>query len=597
MKLSALYANKADIFPPIKFHEGFNVVFARVKNPKIKEKDSHNLGKTFLITVIDFCLLAEADKHHPFKIHSEVFKDFVFYLEIKTHSGHYVTVRRLVEGRNPVSIHVSHSPNTDLTRLFEPSWTYADLPLTKAIKQLNDLLDLSAIAPYNYRKGLGYILRRQTDYDELFRISKFSRSADKDWKPFLAQIIGFNHAIIDRKYELDETVDKLKLRQQTIEEEAGSTSEEYDEVKGLLEIRSSTLEGLRTELDQFSFRGVEAVINEDLVSNIESNIANLNRRRYTIDYELTEIAKSLETGFEFDLNRVQQVFAEAQLELPQALVHSYKEVIELNRRMSDGRKERLHKLRDKLERERAEIENLITDLDSERTAALAILEEKQTLEKYRKIQRRFSQQEAQVIVLQQRLADLDRAANIQKDIDTQRQKVNDAIQEIRESVRHDNSTYTAIRTTFSRCVERVLNVQALLSVSVNQEGNLDFNVRTLDPEMSGRETSEGAGASYKKILCACFDIAVVGVYASKPFYHFLYHDGIFEGLDNRKKVNLLNLIRDITINQKIQYILTVIDSDLPRDERDMKLLFTQEEIVRELHDEGDSGRLFKMPPF
>ena len=59
MKLVSLYTNHEDLFPTISFHEGFNVVFARVKDPTDKSKDSHSLGKTFLIDVIDFGLVGE----------------------------------------------------------------------------------------------------------------------------------------------------------------------------------------------------------------------------------------------------------------------------------------------------------------------------------------------------------------------------------------------------------------------------------------------------------------------------------------------------------------------------------------------------------
>ena len=98
-------------------------------------------------------------------------------------------------------------------------------------------------------------------------------------------------------------------------------------------------------------------------------------------------------------------------------------------------------------------------------------------------------------------------------------------------------------------------------------------------------------------MCACSDLALLTVRASHPFYHFVYHDGIFEGLDNRKKVNLLNLVRNACDNYNLQYILTVIDSDLPRDDSDQKLLFTEEEIVRRLHDRGVGGRLFRTRAF
>ena len=90
---------------------------------------------------------------------------------------------------------------------------------------------------------------------------------------------------------------------------------------------------------------------------------------------------------------------------------------------------------------------------------------------------------------------------------------------------------------------------------------------------------------------------VKDVPSSLKFYRFAYHDGIFEGLDNRRKVSLLNMIRDACGKFGIQYILTVIDSDLPRDQSDQKLLFAEDEIVRYLNDGGDNGRLFKTRAF
>jgi uncharacterized protein YydD (DUF2326 family) len=48
MKISKLYTNKADIFEPIDFNNGLNIIFAEIRLPKNKDKDTHNLGKTTL---------------------------------------------------------------------------------------------------------------------------------------------------------------------------------------------------------------------------------------------------------------------------------------------------------------------------------------------------------------------------------------------------------------------------------------------------------------------------------------------------------------------------------------------------------------------
>ncbi len=201
------------------------------------------------------------------------------------------------------------------------------------------------------------------------------------------------------------------------------------------------------------------------------------------------------------------------------------------------------------------------------------------------------------MALRQRLAHLDHAAAVEREIGTLQRERGDLLAAMRDMSRSESETFANIRKRFSAFVERVLSVPAVLSVAVNQEGNLEFRTRTLDRLLTGRETSESLGTSYKKLLCVCFDLSVLSTYAERPYYHFVYHDGVLEGLDNRKKVSLLQLVRDICADDDIQYILTVIDSDLPRDERDNKLLFTPDEVICPLSNAGDQGRLFKMRRF
>ncbi|NKB87179.1 MAG: DUF2326 domain-containing protein [Acidobacteria bacterium] len=56
---------------------------------------------------------------------------------------------------------------------------------------------------------------------------------------------------------------------------------------------------------------------------------------------------------------------------------------------------------------------------------------------------------------------------------------------------------------------------------------------------------------------------------------------MLEAADNRKKVALLAAVRRICAEYDLQYVLTLIDSDLPRNEHDNRLLFAEAEIVRD----------------
>ena len=410
-------------------------------------------------------------------------------------------------------------------------------------------------------------------------------------------LLGFDNTPVTCKYELDDNVKELEHALILKEEEAGSKSNEYDEVKGILGLRTSALERLRNEVNNFSFKELEATISQTNVNEIESEIGELNEERYTADFQIQEIEKSLKSEFEFDLKKIKAIFDEANLVFPTPLIKEYEELTEFNRRMTKGRIDRLQQLKQKLLSKREFIEKRIGYLDEQRRTALLILREKETLEKYKELQRFLIGLEREVIELKQRLSSLDQANDLQRNTEVKKQEISMTVTKIQNSIRQQNVTYDAIRSTFSDFVERVSSRQALLSVSMNKQGNLEFHVRTLDRDKSGHETSESKGTSYKKIMCACFDLSLLAVRATEPFYHFVYHDGIFEGLDNRKKVNLLNLIRQICDKYKVQYILTVIDSDLPRDEQDHKLLFTEDEIVRRLHDRGADGRLFRTKPF
>src|SRR5258705_13299879 len=97
MKLSRLYSNRPDVFEPVNFEPGLNVVLAEIRLPENRKKDTHNLGKSTLGRVLDFCFLATRDaKFFLFK-HLDVFGDFVFFLEIELADASYLTIRRSVE--------------------------------------------------------------------------------------------------------------------------------------------------------------------------------------------------------------------------------------------------------------------------------------------------------------------------------------------------------------------------------------------------------------------------------------------------------------------------------------------------------------------
>src|SRR5271170_2815728 len=165
MKLSKLYSNKPDIFGPIDFVSGLNVVMAEIRLPENKDKDTHNLGKTTLGRVLDFGFLAVRDAKFFLFRHFEMFKDFIFFLEIELADASFLTVRRGVEEATKISFKKHEAGHQDFTSLPDTGWDHLELPFERARDMLDSLLDWRALKPYPYRKELGYLQEERAEIE------------------------------------------------------------------------------------------------------------------------------------------------------------------------------------------------------------------------------------------------------------------------------------------------------------------------------------------------------------------------------------------------------------------------------------------------
>lgn len=157
----------------------------------------------------------------------------------------------------------------------------------------------------------------------------------------------------------------------------------------------------------------------------------------------------------------------------------------------------------------------------------------------------------------------------------------------RVSSAEQTGIFSRLRREFDEIVSKVISRHGALSVSTNNEGHADFSADVLGSD--GLSTNQDEGSTYRKLLCVAFDLALLLAHDGDGFPDFVFHDDVFAGLDNRKKENLRDIMRACG-NKGIQQIVTAIDSELPSSE-----FFDADEIVLHLHDEGDSGRLFKIP--
>lgn len=598
MKLSKLYSSKADILEPLEFAPGLNVVLGEIRLPENKNRDTHNLGKTTLGSMIDYCLLATRDNEFFLFKQFEAFRDFVFFFEVELLDTTYVTIRRGVEEATKISFKKHLKSKQDFTDLPESAWDHYDVPFERAKELLDGLLDLQALKPWTYRKGLGYLVRSQDDFADIFRLKKF-KSAQSDWKPYLAHLLGFNAENIENHYRKEEELIEKESAAQTIKAELGGAVQNLSKIEGMLLLKRKDAERRQAFLDAFDFRAQDKRKTKELVDEIDSRIAELNKRRYSLTQNRKKILTSLENGqVLFDPDEAERLFDEAGVLFKGQIKHDFQQLIAFNKAVTEERQQYLQEERNEIESELKVVNSELNDLGKKRATTLSYLSGSDIFSKYKQITDELVNLKADIASLERQQKFLQRLQELRKEIAFLKEEKDHLRRLIEEDVEKQRgnaeSLFSSTLLFFSDIIEEVIDRKALLSVVINREGHLDFKADILDE--SGNATSAAAGHTYKKLLCIAFDMAIVRAHLDRKFPQFIFHDGVFESLDDRKKENLIGVIRKYC-EIGLQHIITLIDSDLPTHLADESLAFTDQDVILRLHDEGQSGRLFKMRPW
>jgi uncharacterized protein YydD (DUF2326 family) len=594
MKLVRLYTNLEHYFTPVTFNEGLNVVMAEIRDPENRAKSSHNLGKSTLARVIDFCLLGKIDKNHFFKKRSDLFSEFIFFLEIKLLDHSFLTIRRSVEAPARIAFKQSEIDEYDLTSCPDEEWTHVNLPFEKSQNLLDGYLDFRDMSPWQYREALGYFLRRQSDYDDVFKLQRHM-GPDIYWKPVLARVLGLDASLFKDRYMMSNSIAQKEIELQAFEERSGVSDAQLENADALLQLREAEVSRMQEELDQFDFHGVDAETTNQLVDGIDHKIAELNEKQYALSYNSRQINDALkEDKITFDPNKAKALFEEADILFPDQLKADFEQLIAFNRAITDERRQYLREELQETTEELSTIRRDLTFLNAKRKFALNFLRSEDIFEKYKEVSAEIARLNSEINFLKKQQEFL---SNIQGKREELRQLKSDyatqqgIVERHVRTVNQDKESLLAeTRRHFSSIIERVLGHKALLNVRVNKEGNLDFHADFVDEnELS---TSEGDGTSYRKLMCVAFDLAVLRTHLNGRFPQFVYHDGVFEALDPRPKQNLLDVIREYS-EYGIQTIITLISSDAPPPQDGQSSAIRSDEEIVNLHDDGNSGRLFK----
>jgi len=593
--LSSIYSNYPRKFGVVNFKTGLNVVLAKINLLENKDKDTHNLGKTTFGRMIDFCMLSKRNAEFFLFKHEEIFENFVFYLEIKLKENSFLTIRRSVKESSKASFKKHSEQFQDFSSLGDAEWDHLNIPYDRASDMLDGLLDWQAIRPWGFRKGLGYLIRTQDDFNDVFQLTRF-KGSHSQWKPFLSHILGFDANLIDVHYKVNMDLEKEEEIERTVKNELGGSIEDLSKIEGIILLKKQDEFTKSKQIDAFDFRHEDQEKSKNLVDEIDEEIARLNKHRYSLNHDKRKIMKSLKDDkILFEPDKAKELFGEAEVLFEGQIKKDFEQLIAFNKAITVERqvylKEELKSINSSLKA----VEEELDTLGKSRSNTLSYLGGTDIFSKFKKLSDELVDLRADILSLEKQRDLLHRLQELRSNIRALKEK-SDALQsQIEDDVENQNSDtsslFSSIRLYFSEIIENVIGRKALLSVAPNSVGHLEFKTDILN--LSGSATSADDGHTYKKLLCIAFDLAVLRAHKQDKFPDFVFHDGVFESLDDRKKENLLKVFRDYA-ELGIQSIITLIDTDMPYRDNETPV-FEENEKILILHDNGEQGRLFKMP--
>lgn len=262
--------NHSHIFESITFNDGFNVIFGKVISSK--DKNTHNLGKSILAQVIDYCLGKKKDS--MFFQNLDQFNEFVFFLEIEYAKDQFVTVSRSVSEPTTMRFKYHSLAEQDYRGLLDSEWDKT-LPFEQSKELLDSLLNFQFIKGYSYRQFIGYLLRTQNDFQDPFRLSTH-RGKDIYWKPFLAKLLGFDDELLKKRGSLIDNLNKLSEQEHFISSQNKTDAQSVSDIEGEIELIKLKIQDFKTQLDELDFGNQDKEEIAALVDLINDQIVALN---------------------------------------------------------------------------------------------------------------------------------------------------------------------------------------------------------------------------------------------------------------------------------------------------------------------------------
>lgn len=540
-----------DSFRTVEFQPGMNVVLADTTK-KASEKDSRNgLGKTTLLSVIDFCLGAQETRGKG--LLSDKLHGVAFMVELTVGGKRLLVTRRTSD---PSSVVIDTSDGDAL----DPFGKATDTSVEISVKEWTRMLGVQMFGlprdtqeqpgVPSFRALISYFLRtgKGAFLDPFSTTPKLQLAEIQIYNTYLLGL-EWMHAVEwkqlrERQKELKTL--KISAKRGMVKEMLGTLGQLKAHRVQLLEQQ----ERQRSDLKAFKVHPqYEQIENE--ADDLTKKLHELSNEEMSERQLLTLYRQSLVDERVPAAERIGSLFKQAGIAFPDMVKRRLDEVEVFHQTVVENRRKFLTVEVERLEAASAGRKARMRELSDRRAALMSILETHRALEEYTKLQAFLGETQA-------RLADIERRIGMLTEFEQGSTETTIALKRLEQRAKEDLSARDGVYQTAVR--QFSANSQSLYDAPGDLIIDIGSNGHRFGIEIP-RSDSDGVG----NMKIFCYDLLLAQLWSQRPQSPgFLAHDStIFDGVDERQVAHALELAAKESARCGFQYICTMNSDAVP----------------------------------
>ncbi len=568
MQLIKVYSNM-ESFREVKFNEtGLSFIVAKQKNPEATEKGQtyNGVGKSLLVRIIHFCLGAGKGDYKEF---CEKLPGWEFYLDFKIDNVIYMAKRST---DNPNKIFLNGE----------------ELSVNKFNKKMEGLcFDIPEdISFLSFRSLIPFFIRpKRESYVSYFKPGK----TGSNYQTLLYNgfLLGLDVFLVQKKREIRKEQERIG----ELEENFKKDSLLRDFFTGNKDV-TLTLIDLEEQIKKLDDNLRNFKVAEDYhevqieADNVERELFTLNNEIIMLQNNIKNIDKGLDITPDINKDDIKSIYNEADIYFSNNVNKTLDELEDFYEKLITNRKKRLLEQKTRLSAEIQAKSNKSKLLQDEFDELMQYLGEHQALDVFVSLSNKSASLKSERDSLK-KYQDLqseykEKGRQAEKDLLNLAETTEKYLKEIESDVVELRDFFRGLAKKFYP------NSVAGLTIENNDGDNqLQFNI---DAKIES-DTSDGIN----NVKIFCYDLTIL-FKGHNHRVNFVFHDSrLFDGIDERQKVDIFKIVYAKFTNKNKQYIATVNQNQL----NEVRRLISKEEFdniitkntVLTLTDESDSQKL------